>query len=71
MHEIGSNQSTNNPRFDGKGFCFMEVGNKKAGYIGADFYNANGPLTYLEIPSEKSFNNKIDFVESRVYDWLL
>lgn len=71
IDEINSNRSTNNPRFDGKGFCFMEVGNKNAGYISADFYNVDGPLTSFETPSEKSFKNKIDFVESRIYDWLL
>ena len=39
----------------------MEVGNKKAGYIDADFYNVNGPVTYLELPSKSLLENKIDF----------
>jgi sulfide:quinone oxidoreductase len=26
------------------GFCFMEIGNEKAGYIDADFYNEAGPI---------------------------
>jgi sulfide:quinone oxidoreductase len=43
------------PRFDGKGFCFMEVGDKKAGYIAADFYNEDGPVTLLEPPSMESY----------------
>ena len=58
-------------KFDGKGFCFMEVGDKKAGYIAADFYNEDGPVTLLEPPSEESYEKKIDFERSRISDWLL
>jgi len=59
------------PRFDGKGFCFMEVGNEKAGYINADFYHEHGPATILEQPSDKSYKKKLDFERSRVNEWLL
>jgi sulfide:quinone oxidoreductase len=59
------------PRFDGKGFCFMEVGNKKAGYVAADFYNEQGPATLLEPPSEESYKKKIDFERSKLDEWLL
>ena len=58
-------------KFDGKGFCFMEVGNKKAGYISADFYNENGPVTLLEPPSKESYEKKINFERSKVSEWLL
>jgi sulfide:quinone oxidoreductase len=58
------------PRFDGKGFCFMEVGNKKAGYVAADFYNEQGPATLLEPPSEESYKKKIDFERSKLDEWL-
>ena len=58
-------------KFDGKGFCFMEVGDKKAGYIAADFYNEDGPLTLLEPPSKESYEKKIDFERSRISGWLL
>jgi sulfide:quinone oxidoreductase len=58
-------------KFDGKGFCFMEVGNKKAGYISADFYNENGPVTLLEPPSKESYEKKINFESSKVSEWLL
>ena len=58
-------------KFDGKGFCFMEVGDKKAGYIAADFYNEDGPVTLLEPPSKESYEKKIDFERSRISDWLL
>jgi sulfide:quinone oxidoreductase len=59
------------PRFDGKGFCFMEVGNKKAGYVAADFYNEEGPATLLEPPTEESYKKKIDFERSKLDEWLL
>ena len=59
------------PQFDGKGFCFMEVGNKKAGYVAADFYNDHGPATLLEPPTEESYKKKIDFERSKIDEWLL
>ena len=58
-------------KFDGKGFCFMEVGDKKAGYIAADFYNEVGPVTLLEPPSEESYEKKLDFEKSKISEWLL
>ena len=58
-------------KFDGKGFCFMEVGSKKAGYISADFYNENGPVTLLEPPSKESYEKKLNFERSKVSEWLL
>ena len=53
INEIKNNNNSNKilGRFDGKGFCFMEV----AGYIDADFYNERGPTTTLEPPSEEFY----------------
>src|SRR6476646_2534048 len=58
-------------RFDGKGFCFMEVGNEKAGYVEADFYDEHGPATLLEPPSDESYRKKLDFERSKLNEWLL
>jgi len=58
-------------KFDGKGFCFMEVGDKKAGYIAADFYNEDGPVTLLEPPSKESYEKKLDFERNKISEWLL
>jgi sulfide:quinone oxidoreductase len=58
-------------RFDGKGFCFMEVGNEKAGYVAADFYHVDGPATLLEPPSDESYKKKLDFEKSKLNEWLL
>ena len=66
-----NNNKSQNPRFDGKGYCFMEIGGKKAGYITADFYNEAGPITKLEPPSQELYEKKIDFERSRLAEWLL
>lgn len=70
LEDIKKNQPSNT-KFDGKGFCFMETGDNKAGYIDTDFYNEGGPITRLEAPSEASYQKKIDFEKNRVNEWLL
>ena len=57
--------------FNGQGYCFMEVGGRKAGYIGADFYNPDGPALRLEPPSEQNYDKKQDFERTRIKEWLL
>jgi len=69
--ENKTNKLSSSSRFDGKGFCFMEIGDKKAGYVAGDFYNEEGPTTLLEPPSEESYKKKIDFERSRLNEWLL
>jgi sulfide:quinone oxidoreductase len=58
-------------KFGGKGFCFMEVGDKKAGYIDVDLYNEAGPTTRLDPPSYEFYQKKLDFERSRLYEWLM
>ncbi len=65
-----TNKTAHTSKFGTKGFCFMEIGNKRAGYIEADFYNEAGPTTILEPPSEGSYQKKIDFERSRINEWL-
>ena len=69
INEI-ANQS-HNEKFDGRGFCFMEIGSKKAGFLAADFYNITGPITRLDPPSEESYRKKLDFEKNRITEWLL
>ena len=38
-------------RFDGKGFCYIEVGEGLAAYGSGNFYGYPGPTVYLEPPS--------------------
>ncbi len=60
-----------NAAFAGQGYCFMEVGNRRAGYLEADFFNPAGPIIRLEAPSEQNFQKKQDFEITRVKEWLL
>src|ERR687889_240590 len=69
INEI-ANQSYNE-KYDGRGFCFMEIGSKKAGFLAADFYNITGPITRLDPPSEESYRKKLDFEKNRIKEWLL
>jgi sulfide:quinone oxidoreductase len=72
VDDIENNRNKlSSPKFDGKGFCFMEVGDKKAGYIATDFYNEDGPVTLLEPPSKESYEKKLDFERSKISEWLL
>ena len=71
ISEIKSGDGNKAPKFDGKGYCFMEVGDKKAGYIDTDFYSETGPTTRLEPPSEEFYQKKIDFERSRLNEWLM
>jgi sulfide:quinone oxidoreductase len=72
INDIENNKNKlSSSKFDGKGFCFMEVGDKKAGYIAADFYDEHGPITLLEPPSEESYKKKLDFERSKLDEWLL
>jgi sulfide:quinone oxidoreductase len=65
------NINTKKAKFDGKGFCFMEIGDKKAGYIDTDFYNEAGPITRLDPPSGEFYQKKLDFERSRLNEWLM
>jgi sulfide:quinone oxidoreductase len=71
IDDIENNTNKMSSKFDGKGFCFMEVGDKKAGYVAADFYNELGPVALLELPSEGSYKKKLDFERSKLNEWLL
>ncbi len=71
INEIKNINSKKAVKFDGKGFCFMEIGDKKAGYIDTDFYNEAGPITRLDPPSGEFYQKKLDFERSRLNEWLM
>ena len=71
IHEIKNINSKKAVKFDGKGFCFLEIGDKKAGYIDTDFYNEAGPITRLDPPSGEFYQKKLDFESSRLNEWLM
>lgn len=57
--------------FAGRGYCFIDVGNRRAGYLEGDFFNPAGPSLRLEAPSEQNFQKKKEFERTRVKEWLL
>ena len=73
INEVNKSQtpSASSVTYDGKGFCFMEVGNNMAGLIEADFYHEGGPAVKLEPPSTEGYEKKHDFERSRAKEWLL
>ncbi len=48
--EIGGGEKA--PRYDGRGFCYIEVGEGKAAYGAGTFYGMPGPRINLESPSD-------------------
>ncbi|MGI0013640.1 MAG: NAD(P)/FAD-dependent oxidoreductase [Nitrososphaera sp.] len=68
IDEIGSRPAM--ATFSGQGYCFMEVGNGRAGYLEADFYNQAGPVLKLEPPSAENYEKKQDFERTRIKEWL-
>jgi sulfide:quinone oxidoreductase len=68
LNEIGIGPTA--PSFSGQGYCFMEVGNRRAGYLVADFYNKDGPSFTLDPPSEENYEKKLEFERTRIRGWL-
>jgi sulfide:quinone oxidoreductase len=48
------------PRYDGRGFCFIEVGEGKAAYGAGNFYGIPGPRITLDSPSDRYRREKED-----------
>lgn len=68
---LNNRKDKSSARFDGKGYCFMEIGNQKAGYIEVDFYHELGPATLLDPPSKETYSKKLNFEKSKISEWLL
>ena len=67
---ISTEEPDNIIKFDGTGFCFMDTGNGKAGFIDTNFYNNDGPITILKEPSIQYYVQKISFESQRMKEWL-
>ena len=67
---ISTEEADNIIKFDGRGFCFMDTGNGKAGFIDTNFYNNDGPITILKEPSIQYYVQKISFESQRMKEWL-
>jgi sulfide:quinone oxidoreductase len=56
-------------KFDGKGVCFMEVGDEKAVPVRADFYNLPAPTVEFTPPSTEGYREKHRFMTERLATW--
>lgn len=57
--------------YNGQGYCYVEAGDRMAGYVEADFYNEAGPAFKLDAPAKKYFEKKHEFERTRLKEWLL
>lgn len=59
----------NNSIFDGKGGCFVEIGNT-AGYVYVDMFAEPNPITRLDEPAPEHMIEKENFEQERIAKWL-
>ncbi len=55
--------------FEGKGGCFVEMGNT-AGYVYVDMFAQPNPITRLDRPAEEHMQEKETFEKERLQKWL-
>jgi sulfide:quinone oxidoreductase len=56
-------------RYDGQGFCYIEVGGGKAAYGSGRFYGMPGPRISLELPSDRYRREKEDLERTALALW--
>lgn len=56
-------------RFDGHGFCYVEVGGGMAAYGAGNFYGLPGPRVTLEPPSERFRKEKVEIERTAFALW--
>lgn len=55
--------------FDGRGYCFIEMGAGQAATVTGDFLAAPAPRVEVTPPSAEAFRQKVEFESSRLRDW--
>ena len=65
--ELSGRPSTR--RFDGKGACFVELGDGRAAFAGGDFYNAEAPKIALRRPGPHWHAAKVGFEKYWLRRW--
>ena len=55
--------------FDGRGYCFMELGDGSAAYVEGDFFAEPEPDVRMSEPDEESFRAKQAFERERLEAW--
>jgi sulfide:quinone oxidoreductase len=62
-------QKENSDIFDGKGGCFVEMGDT-AGYVYVDMFASPNPITRLDEPAPEHMIEKENFEQERIAKWL-
>lgn len=65
--EITGKQS--DAAFDGRGYCYIEVGGGQAAKVQGHFTAPGGPQVEVTVPSEQALKEKIEFERSRLTSW--
>ncbi len=60
---------TSDAAFDGRGYCYIEVGGGRAAKVQGHFTAPGGPQVEVTTPSEHALNEKIEFERSRLASW--
>ena len=55
--------------FDGRGYCYIEVGGGRAAKVQGHFTAPGGPRVEVTTPSEDALKEKIEFERSRLASW--
>lgn len=55
--------------FDGRGYCYIEVGGGRAAKVQGHFTAPGGPRVEVTTPSEGALKEKIEFERSRLASW--
>jgi sulfide:quinone oxidoreductase len=57
-------------KFDGHGFCFLELPGRKVAYVEGDFYAEPAPDVHLTEADEEQFRRKQEYERTRLSEWL-
>jgi sulfide:quinone oxidoreductase len=56
--------------FDGKGYCWLELGDGKAGFAAGDFYAEPNPQLTMRPPGRPLHRGKVAFEKWWLHHWL-
>lgn len=65
----GSSRWGSPKEFDGAGFCFLETGNGRAGYLSGNFYSSPHPAVAFHEPSVTYHWGKVTFEKYWLWRW--
>ena len=55
--------------YDGRGYCFIEVGGEQAAMVVGEFLAAPAPKVDVAPPTADAYRSKVEFERSRLHDW--